>query len=343
MVFGRKKEASDEEAEPWERNRNPPLPADRRSVPAADRRRVGRRRQHLHQRRLRQLARRQVRQERRLGEVAGASRAAGRASSTRRTASRPTRKGNIYVGDRGNVRIQVFDTDGKFLRQIKLDVPPAAGRAGRNRQHADRRTRRRDDERRRAVGRLHHARSEPGALRRRDAFPGRIYKVSLDGKVLGVLGKAGKQPKQFGGSTRSRARRKTSCTSPRPRTGACRSCCCIPIAPPARRSNYLQRFSQFRLQAVAVAAAEREPRASCSRTTYSPLNDDRSSWMRSTLTMVERWMRTNCCGSSCDSRWPIVSRTRCVCCADVQAHVVAGGLAPVDVGRADEVDRGRST
>jgi hypothetical protein len=31
-----------------------------------------------------------------------------------------------------------------------------------------------------------------------DAFPGRIYKLSLDGKVLGVLGKAGKQPKQFG-------------------------------------------------------------------------------------------------------------------------------------------------
>ena len=31
-----------------------------------------------------------------------------------------------------------------------------------------------------------------------DAYPGRIYKVSLDGKILGVLGKAGKQPKQFG-------------------------------------------------------------------------------------------------------------------------------------------------
>jgi hypothetical protein len=31
-----------------------------------------------------------------------------------------------------------------------------------------------------------------------DAYPGRIYKLSLDGKVLGVLGKSGKQPKQFG-------------------------------------------------------------------------------------------------------------------------------------------------
>jgi hypothetical protein len=31
-----------------------------------------------------------------------------------------------------------------------------------------------------------------------DSFPGRIYKVSLDGKLLGVLGSSGKQPKQFG-------------------------------------------------------------------------------------------------------------------------------------------------
>ena len=31
-----------------------------------------------------------------------------------------------------------------------------------------------------------------------DAFPGRVYKLTLDGKVLGVLGKSGRQPKQFG-------------------------------------------------------------------------------------------------------------------------------------------------
>ena len=31
-----------------------------------------------------------------------------------------------------------------------------------------------------------------------DAFPGRLYKVALDGKVLGWMGKAGKQLKQFG-------------------------------------------------------------------------------------------------------------------------------------------------
>ena len=31
-----------------------------------------------------------------------------------------------------------------------------------------------------------------------EAFPGRIDKMSLDGAILGVLGKAGKQPKEFG-------------------------------------------------------------------------------------------------------------------------------------------------
>jgi hypothetical protein len=31
-----------------------------------------------------------------------------------------------------------------------------------------------------------------------DAYPGRIYKLSLDGKVLGYLGESGKQWKQFG-------------------------------------------------------------------------------------------------------------------------------------------------
>ena len=31
-----------------------------------------------------------------------------------------------------------------------------------------------------------------------DAYPGRVYKLTLDGKILGVLGEAGKQLKQFG-------------------------------------------------------------------------------------------------------------------------------------------------
>jgi DNA-binding beta-propeller fold protein YncE len=104
-------------------------------------------------------------------------------------------QGNIYVADRGNHRIQVFDGDGKFLRQIIIDVPvdpsarPAIG--NKSAQTTGSRT--------------------PGSpwaicitppphqvLYSADAFPGRIYKLSLDGKVLGVLGKSGKQLGQFG-------------------------------------------------------------------------------------------------------------------------------------------------
>jgi DNA-binding beta-propeller fold protein YncE len=103
--------------------------------------------------------------------------------------------GNVYVADRGNRRIQVFDGDGKILRQMTIDVPaPADARP--------------------AIGAKPTATTgtmSPGApwtvcitpgpkpvLFTSDAYPGRIYKLSLDGKVLGMFGKAGKQPGQFG-------------------------------------------------------------------------------------------------------------------------------------------------
>jgi hypothetical protein len=105
-------------------------------------------------------------------------------------------KGNIYVADRGNFRIQVFDPDGKFLRAIKLDVPvPSDARPWMGPIPTD------------ATTGSQHAGAPwavcitPGpnqVMYAADAFPGRIYKLTLDGKILGVLGRAGKQPKQFG-------------------------------------------------------------------------------------------------------------------------------------------------
>jgi DNA-binding beta-propeller fold protein YncE len=109
-------------------------------------------------------------------------------------------KGNIYVADRGNRRIQVFDSDGGFLRQFTIDVPfagepnimlgsmpTAAGIAGGGATMAS--------------GAPWAICINPGAnqfLFVADAVPGRIYKVTLDGKVLGTIGEAGKQLKQFG-------------------------------------------------------------------------------------------------------------------------------------------------
>jgi DNA-binding beta-propeller fold protein YncE len=106
-------------------------------------------------------------------------------------------QGNIYVADRFNRRIQVFDGEGNFLRAITIDVPfdrtarPAIG----NKPDPD----------------ATQGTFAPGApwtlcitpppnqvLFTSDAYPGRLYKLSLDGKVLGVLGESGKQLKQFG-------------------------------------------------------------------------------------------------------------------------------------------------
>lgn len=104
-------------------------------------------------------------------------------------------QGRVYVADRGNRRIQVFDSEGKFLHQITIDVPV-------------------DPDARPAIGNKPTATTgtfAPGApwaicitpgpnqvLFASDAYPGRIYKLTLDGKVLGVLGESGKQLKQFG-------------------------------------------------------------------------------------------------------------------------------------------------
>jgi DNA-binding beta-propeller fold protein YncE len=106
-------------------------------------------------------------------------------------------QGNIYVADRGNRRIQVFDGDGKFLRQITIDVPfdyasavPAIGKKPAP-----------DANGTQASGSPWALCITPGpnqVLYASDAFPGRIYKLSLDGNVLGVLGETGKQLKQFG-------------------------------------------------------------------------------------------------------------------------------------------------
>ena len=103
--------------------------------------------------------------------------------------------GNIYVADRGNRRIQVFDGDGTFLRQITIDVPipPDAHPWMGNQPSVE------------AAARQNGAPwaicITPGRVQylyASDAFPGRVYKLSLDGKVLGVLGRSGRQMKQFG-------------------------------------------------------------------------------------------------------------------------------------------------
>src|SRR6202163_506656 len=103
--------------------------------------------------------------------------------------------GNIYVADRGNKRIQVFDPEGKFLRQITMDVPvpadakPWMGNMPNAQTNATQ-----------SAGAPWSICITPGPtqyLYTSDAFPGRIYKMTLDAQMLDVLGKAGRQMKQF--------------------------------------------------------------------------------------------------------------------------------------------------
>ncbi|HUC76338.1 MAG TPA: peptidyl-alpha-hydroxyglycine alpha-amidating lyase family protein [Vicinamibacterales bacterium] len=118
-------------------------------------------------------------------------------------------KGNIYVADRGNRRIQVIDPKtNTFVREIKVDVAQAPVPAdakpwmGATPNYAA------------ALA----ADAPPGAATMApgspwavcisggptqyiyfaDAFPGRVYKLTLDGKLVGYFGKSGHQLKQFG-------------------------------------------------------------------------------------------------------------------------------------------------
>jgi hypothetical protein len=86
-------------------------------------------------------------------------------------------RGNVYVADLGNKRIQVFDNDGNFKTQIgdvgapwTVCISPGAHQY------------------------LYSSNSNPP-----DSMDnGEIYKMELDGKILGKFGTAGKLAKEFG-------------------------------------------------------------------------------------------------------------------------------------------------
>ena len=108
------------------------------------------------------------------------------------------RNNNIYVGDRSNRRIQVFDTEGKFLRVFTIDVPPAPGTRPVNGNTPT------GQALARVIGAPNSICITPGPNQvlfvGESTFPGRLFKLSLDGKVLGVIGRSGRQLKQFSGA-----------------------------------------------------------------------------------------------------------------------------------------------
>jgi len=106
-------------------------------------------------------------------------------------------KDEIFIADRGNRRIQVLDNSGKYLREFTMDVPVDTKRGkivyGAEAPNAK-------------TGSL--APGAPDALCMTpgpnpvlfvgDLYPSRIYKVALDGKLLGVYGQPGRNLGEFG-------------------------------------------------------------------------------------------------------------------------------------------------
>jgi DNA-binding beta-propeller fold protein YncE len=85
--------------------------------------------------------------------------------------------GNLYVADSGNNRIQVFDGEGTFKSQItNVGTPQAICVSSGSTQY------------------LYSSNSnDPESMDH-----GEIYKVRLNGQIVGKFGKAGKMPKDFG-------------------------------------------------------------------------------------------------------------------------------------------------
>ena len=108
----------------------------------------------------------------------GAGRVPDLASSIFRARIAVDAKGMVYVADMGNKRIQVFDNDGNFKTEFKNVGAPRAICISPGAQQF-----------------LYASNSNPTE----DPFlDGEIYKMQLDGTIVGRIGRAGKQFKEFG-------------------------------------------------------------------------------------------------------------------------------------------------
>ena len=200
MVFGRKSEASDLDAHPHERNANPPLPAvDGRFRQPTDVTWDTAGNIFIGDGYVNSRVAKYDKDGNWVKSWGERGNAPGQFYTVHSIAA--DAKGLIYVADRFNRRIQVFDPDGNLKNIFQIDVPfdenTARMAIGNKPDLTDYKTK--------------GGTFTPGApwaicitpgpnqvLYASDAYPGRIYKLSLDGKVLGVLGQSGKQLKQFG-------------------------------------------------------------------------------------------------------------------------------------------------
>ena len=103
----------------------------------------------------------------------------------------------IYVADRGNRRVQVFDTEGIYIREFVVDVPVDVSR-GKITYGQENPNGTSGSLAPGAPDALCMTQGENHVLFIGDIYPSRIYKVSLEGVVLGVYGQPGRNLGEFG-------------------------------------------------------------------------------------------------------------------------------------------------
>ena len=197
MVFGRKKEASDDGAEPWKRVNPPRDPADGQFRQPTDVTWDTQGNIFISDGYINSRVAKFDKDGHWVKSFGTPGSGQGQFNTPHGIAS--DANGNIYVADRGNRRIQVFNPDGQFLREMKVDVPippdamPWMGNKPTPEQAANGTM---------AAGAPWTVCITPGPgpqyLYTSDAYPGRVYKMTLDGKLLGYFGKAGRMSKEFG-------------------------------------------------------------------------------------------------------------------------------------------------
>ena len=178
MLLGRKPESVDVPSTPDTGRGNPPgsgAQSDLFQSPADVA--WDAKRQHLCRRRYRQCPCRQVHARRRVREKLGLARHR-RQPVQEAHGIAVDANGNVYVADRGNHRIQVFDNNGNFKSSITSGGDPEAICI--------------------SPGAHQYLFSSNSNAQNDLDHGGEIYKLELDGTVVGKFGQAGKGPKDFG-------------------------------------------------------------------------------------------------------------------------------------------------
>jgi DNA-binding beta-propeller fold protein YncE len=109
---------------------------------------------------------------------------------------------HVWVADRTNGRIQVFDTKGNFLKYVIINVPTPPMQPVMGHQYPPQADAKPDANfayRPGSPDALCIPPDNPNVVFVGDLYPGRIYKIDLEGKVLGYFSHVGKKPGETGG------------------------------------------------------------------------------------------------------------------------------------------------